>query len=167
MDIKPCLKSQYHAALKTLRAAIEKCPDDLWAAEVRHGYWHIVYHTLFFTHLYLQQRLDDFSPWEHHREDYECLGGRPIPPHDLPTIDQPYMKDQMLAYWQVCEAMVDGQVEAMDLQRAKCGFFWYSVGKLEHQWINVRHIQHHAGQLADRLRTATEGGQSVGWVAAG
>ena len=30
MNIESALKSQYHAALKTLRHAIEKCPDALW-----------------------------------------------------------------------------------------------------------------------------------------
>ena len=30
MNIQSALKSQYHAALKTLRHAVEKCPDALW-----------------------------------------------------------------------------------------------------------------------------------------
>ena len=30
MNIESALKSQYHAALKTLRYTIEKCPDALW-----------------------------------------------------------------------------------------------------------------------------------------
>ena len=30
MDIRSALKSQYHAAFKTLRPAVEKCPDALW-----------------------------------------------------------------------------------------------------------------------------------------
>ncbi len=29
MNIQSALKSQYHAALKTLRLAVEKCPDAL------------------------------------------------------------------------------------------------------------------------------------------
>jgi hypothetical protein len=32
------------------------------------------------------------------------------------------------------------------------GFSWYKVSKLEHQIINVRHLQHHTAQLADRVR---------------
>jgi hypothetical protein len=36
------------------------------------------------------------------------------------------------------------------------------MGKLEHQFINIRHIQHHAAQLADRLRVAKNVG--VAWV---
>ena len=29
MDIRAALKSQYHAALKTLRLDIEQCPDEM------------------------------------------------------------------------------------------------------------------------------------------
>jgi hypothetical protein len=34
--------------------------------------------------------------------------------------------------------------------------------KLEHQFVNLRHIQHHTGQLADRLRQAANRG--VQWL---
>lgn len=30
MDIRAVLKSQYHAALETLRLDIEQCPDWMW-----------------------------------------------------------------------------------------------------------------------------------------
>ena len=30
MDIRPILKSQYHAALAMLGDAVRACPDDLW-----------------------------------------------------------------------------------------------------------------------------------------
>ena len=34
------------------------------------------------------------------------------------------------------------------------------MSKLEHQLVNLRHIQHHAAQLADRLRSAAMSGSS-------
>ena len=37
-------------------------------------------------------------------------------------------------------------------------------GKLELQLYNLRHLQHHTGQLIDQLRTVAQMG--VGWVAA-
>jgi hypothetical protein len=36
------------------------------------------------------------------------------------------------------------------------------MSKLEHQLVNLRHIQHHTGQLADRLRQAADRG--LRWV---
>ena len=47
---------------------------------------------------------------------------------------------------------------------APSGFSWLRFGKTELQLYNIRHIQHHAGQLTDRLRTAA--GIGVRWVAA-
>jgi hypothetical protein len=37
---------------------------------------------------------------------------------------------------------------------APAGFPWLPFNKLELQFYNIRHIQHHTGQLADRLRNA-------------
>ena len=61
----------------------------------------------------------------------------------------------------VAEGMIDAAVDILDLSSADCGFSWYSVSKLEHQIVNIRHIQHHTAQLADRLRAAT--GDGVRW----
>ena len=46
--IRTSLKSQYHAALATLREAIELCPDALWDRQAdRNRSWQIAYHALF------------------------------------------------------------------------------------------------------------------------
>jgi hypothetical protein len=37
--------------------------------------------------------------------------------------------------------------------------------KIEHQIVNIRHIQHGAAQLADRLRSKLNLG--IGWVGSG
>ena len=83
---------------------------------------------------------------------------------DLPVLPSPYSRAEVLAYWQVCDDTVDSAVDALDLDSADCGFWWYEVSKLEHQLINLRHTQHHAAQLADRLRAATD--QQETWVGA-
>jgi hypothetical protein len=36
------------------------------------------------------------------------------------------------------------------------------MSKLEHQFVNLRHIQHHTGQLAERIRQST--GHGVSWA---
>ena len=52
MDIRSALKSQYHAALKALRLAIELCPDDRWddPADGAAAFWRVAYHTLHYAH---------------------------------------------------------------------------------------------------------------------
>ena len=61
--------------------------------------------------------------------------------------------------------MADRAIDALDLASPESGFSWYKVAKLEHQLINIRHVQHHAAQLADRLRAAADVGTR--WVSAG
>jgi len=35
-------------------------------------------------------------------------------------------------------------VAGLDLSAPQCGFPWYKMPTLEHQIVNIRHIQHHA-----------------------
>jgi hypothetical protein len=97
-------------------------------------------------------------------QQQDGLSRPPDPASTLPVLPNPYTKAEVLAYWQTCDEFVDGAVDALDLVAPECGFWWYKVSKLEHQLINLRHAQHHAAQLADRLRAATD--QHVKWVGA-
>jgi hypothetical protein len=163
------LKSQYHAALAMLREVIESCPEDLWLDDTpRNAYWQVAYHVLFFAHLYLMRDEAAFVPWEGHQKDVQNpdgMAGPPDPDSALPVIPRPYTKEEALAYWSQCDGMVDDAVDAMDLERSECGFHWYPMSKLEHQLVNIRHIQHHAAQLADRLRATIDVGTR--WVGGG
>jgi hypothetical protein len=162
MNLRAALKSQYHAALIMLKQVIERCPDDLWTAGGHpSAYWQIAYHTLFFTHFYLQPDLKAFRPWERARKEYECLEEVYLPPHGPPKLGEPYTKADVLDYWRVCNEMIDAGVDALDLDAPQSGFPWYDMTKLDHQLVNIRHIQHHTGQLDDRLRLA---GREIEWI---
>jgi hypothetical protein len=153
MDVRAALKSQYHATLAMLKQAIDRCPEDLWTAGGHPSpFWQIAYHTLFYTHLYLQPDEKAFRPWEHARQEYQFLEAVPWPPHNPPKIGEPYTKAQVLDYWTACDEMIDAGVDRLDLGSPECGFSWYKMPKLDHQMMNIRHIQHHVGQLDDRLR---------------
>jgi len=149
--LKTALKSQYHAALAMLRESIERCPDALWYSHTpTNAFWQVAYHTLFFTHLYLQRDEAAFQRWAQHRD------------HDDGIEGDPYTQSQVLEYWSFCDRIVDDAVDALDLDSAESGFSWYRMSKLEHQLVNLRHIQHHGAQLADRLRSAADIG--IRWV---
>jgi hypothetical protein len=167
--LQKALKSQYHASLAMLREAIECCPDDTWYdSSPANAFWQIAYHSLFFAHLYLQADEAAFVPWPGHRRDSQNPDGIAGPPDaasSLPLIPQPYAKGEVLQYWRYCSERVDAWVDALDLESPECGFNWYPVSKLEHQLVNIRHIQHHAAQLGDRLRRAHDIG--VQWVGRG
>lgn len=159
--IKDPLKNQYHQALATLREAIELCPDDLWLdTRPRNAFWQVAYHALFFAHFYLGQHATSFQPWAEHQRDNQNedgIPGDPDPKSRLPLIPRPYSKEQALRYWAIVDRMVDEAVDAMDFTRNESGFH-YRMSKLEHQLVNLRHIQHHAAQLADRLRDTLDVG---------
>jgi hypothetical protein len=164
MDIRAALKSQYHAALKTLRLAVEQCPDAMWN-DPRDGlaaFWRVAYHTLFFTHFYLQKDQHSFTPWGRHQDEAQCIGNISWDNNRVPTTCAPYAREDILEYARFCDAMIDGAVDALDLSAPECGFPWYQMPKLEHQLVNLRHIQHHAAALATRLRR--EAGLGVPWV---
>jgi hypothetical protein len=166
--LRSVLKSQYHAALAMLRDAIDKCPDDLWSGTGHtNACWQIAYHALFFAHLYSRRTADDFRPWEHHQANVQYpdgIAGPPIEGSTLPLLPEPYTKARMLAYWSLCDGMIDGAVDAIDVLSPESGFSWYPIPKIEHQIVNIRHIQHHTAQLADRVRSAANVG--IDWVGA-
>ena len=163
---KPVLKNQYHAALAGLGEAIQRCPENVWESKDHlNAFWQIAYHTLFFTHFYLQQNEEAFRPWEHQQSAVQHPDGIPgpaDPDSSLPLIPNPYTQAQVLDYWKFCDQMVDEAVDRLDLENPECGFSWYKMSKLEHQLVNLRHIQHHTAQLADRLRSAANIG--IRWV---
>jgi len=164
MDTKTIIRSQYHAVLRMLLQAVEKCPSDMWAnPQDRNKFWHVAYHALFYTHLYLSTNGSTFKPWIQHREDYEFMGRKPWPPHDLPQIGEPYCQADILTFWQVCWDFVEMQVAALELD-APSGFEWLPMNKLELQIYNIRHIQQHTGELMERLGRQ---GIDIDWVGNG
>jgi hypothetical protein len=166
--LRSILKSQYHAGLAMLRETVENCPDELWESEeYANRCWQVAYHVLYFTHLYLSPGEAAFRPWKHHQAHAQHPDGIPgpaDPDSNLPLIPEPYTREQVLDYWRECDQMVDEAVDRLDLHRPESGFHWYRVSKLEHQLINLRHLQHHTAQLADRLRAAP--GIGTHWIGA-
>jgi hypothetical protein len=161
MNIKEIIKSQYLAALEMLKSAIVKCPGALWDDPAyKNRFWHIAYHTLFYTHLYLQPTESDFVPWTKHREHYESMDP-PWPPHQEPEIGEPYRKEEMLEYLEFCQQQVKATVDSLNLDD-RTGFHWLPFGKLELQFYNIRHLMQHTGELCERLG-ATENIE-VDWV---
>ena len=83
MDYRQIIRSQYLATLEMLKQAIEKCPDAIWDDPAdKNRFWHVAYHALFYTHLYLQPSEQDFRPWAKQRKA-----------HDLSETADPYSKE--------------------------------------------------------------------------
>ena len=162
MNLSEILVSQYQASLEMLKQTITRCPEPLWNSPGdKTKFWHIAYHTLFFTHLYLQDSEQAFTPWIRHRKEYQFLGRLPWPPHAPPQIGEPYDKDSILEYLAFCQRQVTEQVPRLNLEAAS-GFEWLPFNKLELQIYSIRHIQQHAGELMERLGTRADA--EIAWV---
>jgi hypothetical protein len=136
MNTAQVIQSQYLASLAMLKQAIAKCPPEIWDdPNDKFRFWSKSYHAVFFAHLYLQKSRKDFVEWEkHHDPDTGIL----------------FTKDEVLEYLEFVEKHIAEWVSATDFE-AESGFKWYPVNKLEMQFINIRHIQQHAGELFECL----------------
>ena len=98
--LRATLKSQYHGALAMLQQAIDLCPEGAWSSsEHANAAWQIAYHTLFFTHLYMQPDEAAFRPWEHHQAEVQFPDGIAGPADSdstLPLLPEPYTKAEAL-----------------------------------------------------------------------
>ena len=163
MAIRQVIKSQYQASLTMFEEAISKCPAELWADPAHQNkFWHVAYHALFYTHLYLQPSEADFRAWAKHRADHHIMGPLPWPPHTVPEIGKPYTKVELLEYVAICRQQVEEQLAVLDLEATASGFAWLPFGKLELQFYNIRHLMLHTGELCERLWAAA--GIEVGWT---
>ena len=148
MNTKQVIQSQYLAALEMLKQVIVQCPEAVWDAPGdKFKFWSKSYHALFFAHLYLQDAEKDFIPWEKH--------------HD-PDGDIPFTKEEVLEYLAFVQKQVVERVAHTDLEAESSGFDWYPVNKLEMTFINIRHIQQHAGELYETLGIREN--IELGWV---
>lgn len=162
MEMKEVIKSQYYASFEMLKQAIEKCPKDIWDhPDHKNRFWHVAYHVIFFTHLYLQPTKEDFNPWEKHRQENHSFEPLPESSQKEPEIREPYTQEEMLAYLTLCREQADGMIDSLDLE-AESGFLWLPFNKLELQFYNIRHIHQHTGELCERLGTMA--GIDVEWV---
>jgi hypothetical protein len=153
MDARKSIQSQYLAALEMLKDAVMQCPEGLWDDPAsKNAFWRVAYHALFYTHLYLMPRAQDFVAWAKDREGYHRMEK---------GAGEPYSKAEILEYCAVCQQVVAQQVPALDLE-AEAGFHWLPFNKLELQFYNIRHLQQHTGELCERL--GAQGEVEVRWV---
>lgn len=161
MEFTKIIQSQYHATLNMLRQALEKCPESLWDTPPdQNQFWHVTYHALFYTHLYLQPDASDFKAWIKHQTDTELLARKPWAPEEELAPCRPYSLAELIEYLEFCHTQVDQIVNELNFE-APSGFPWLPFGKLELQFYSIRHLQQHIGELCERLGKE---GINVDWI---
>jgi hypothetical protein len=144
---KKVIWQQFGAAIDMLENAMLACPEDLWSDRTqRPEFWYVTFHTLFFLDLYLSD---------------SDVGFTPPPPFTLDEMDERgllpdrvYTKDELRAYLEHGRDKCRTTIETMTQEKAdrRCGFEWLDISVAESLLYNMRHVQHHAGQLNLILR---------------
>jgi hypothetical protein len=148
--------SQFGAAIDMFENAVEKCPDKLWnynykteaevtdpkdINELRSCFWYVAYHTLFFLDYYLDLKPHSFKmPVAFHQreEDFDEV----LPPKF-------YSKEELLDYIKHCRYKLQVLLSDMDDEKAALRWktSWRDFSITEMCLYNLRHVQHHTGQL--------------------
>jgi hypothetical protein len=154
---REALSAQFGAALDMLENAVAACPDELWRdRDSQPQFWHLAYHTLFWTDLYLSGSRDGFAPPPPFTLDELGPGGA--------LTARVYEKGEILSYIVHCRdkaAMAIGGLSEATMSRSGT----ISAGRVTYAEVslyNLRHIQHGVGQLNLLLRQGTQA--APGWV---
>ena len=145
--IRNILVRQFGATAQMLHESIESCPEQVWTKGLGGAaFWHLAYHTIFFLDFYLHKREADFTPAPFHRENAFNLATTPS--------GEPYSKTTLLEYLQQVRKRalpILAELTEDDLT-APSPVPWYTIPRGEFLLNNLRHTQHHIGQLNMILR---------------
>jgi len=156
---KEALWRQFGAAIDMLEGAIVQCPDSLWSDRSRRPeYWYVVYHTIFWLDYYLCESPEAYAPPPPFTTSEFDPSGR------LP--DRVYTQEELRAFLEHGRRRCRETIAALTEERARRPIQFVSVGgtTLEMLFYNLRHVQHHVGQLYLILREVVDA--TPGWVGA-
>ena len=162
--VRQILTGQFEAALCMLHATVKQASSEHWEAPVANlSLRQVAYHTLFFTDYYLSPSEDAFVLRELHQR-----GGDERQPVVSPGLPQ----DETQAYLALCrqKALATFAAETEQSLQGPSGFARKQFSRGELHLYNLRHIQHHAGQLSAALRRldpALHSRDALPWVGSG
>jgi uncharacterized damage-inducible protein DinB len=163
--LKQILIGQFEASLAMMKLCVEACPAEHWDGKIANStFRQVAYHTLFCTDMYLSANEEAFS-----LRDLHARGGDERGEVASPGLSQ----EETLSYVIICrEKMLESLAAETPASLAgSSGFSWRKdVSRGELHIYNIRHIQHHTGQLSAYLRRVKAAGEqprALPWVATG
>jgi hypothetical protein len=159
-QLSQAMSEQYGAALMMLENIITSCQTELWEDAKRDPVIsQVVYHTLFFTDLYLSKNNDERENFQGKLgEDY--LGERT----DGMEWDKVYSKKELLDYLGDIRQKVNTRFTNLTLEELQDEslFHWHGSSVLSSLLYNLRHIMLHVGALHVRLNLVAK--EPLKWV---
>jgi hypothetical protein len=137
------LWTQFGATIDMLENSMLTCPDTLWNGS---QFWYISYHTLFYLDYYLCDEPLNFLPPEPFTlSEFEPEGKLP---------DRVYNKPELLNYLKFCRNKCKHLITAFAIEDSEKRFVskQKNYSMFEIMLYNLRHVQHHVGQLNLLLR---------------
>jgi hypothetical protein len=161
--VKQTIVGQFEAALAMLCHCVAACPAEHWEGRIANNtFRQVAYHALFFADFYLSPNEDAFQLRELHRR-----GGDEREPVVSPGLS----KDETIQYAATCrqKAIDILSSETPETLIGPSGFSIRRISRLELHVYNIRHLQHHTGQLSAYLRRVNPslGEQALPWIGAG
>jgi hypothetical protein len=162
--VKTILRGQYEAALCMVDQCVRACRPEHWEGRIANDtFRQVAYHTLFFTDLYLSPGEGAFELRELNRRGGDERG---------PTFSPGLEKDDTIVYVAICRRKVIDvlTVETAESLQGPSGFSWRKISRGELHVYNIRHVQHHAGQMSAYLRRVDEvlrDAKMLPWVGSG
>jgi DinB superfamily len=143
---------QFGAAIDMLGNAIDACPDEHWGA-----CWYTAFHAIFYLDYYSTRSDKEFAP-------PAPFGLTELEPDLMP--DRVYSKADLRTYLDYCRTKCHAAIEALTEQSltTPCRFARRDATVAELFLYNMRHVQHHAGQL--NLIVRQHSGEAPRWVSA-
>lgn len=162
--VRTILTGQFEAALCMLDQCLRACPVEQWEGKVANGTFRwVAYHTLFWVDVYL-------SPGDEQDfvlRDFHHRGGDEREDRVCPGLE----KDEALAYLSICrQKMLETlAAETAESIQGPSGFSYRRITRGELHIYNLRHVQHHTGQLSAYLRRVDPsiGHGALPWVGSG
>ena len=152
------LRRHLEPTLEMLGQTINACPDELWDARDKGPpFWQYAYHALAGVDFWLSDSPKTFAfPSFHTREALIESGETPAGALSRQQIEA-YLEQVTAKSW----ALLDRLTPATLLQETEfAGRPWTTADRI---LVQIRHVQHHVGQLNAALKGAV-GGAPPGWV---
>jgi hypothetical protein len=155
--VKKILTGQFEAALSMLKDCIEQCPPEHWDGVVgKYPFWQVAYHVLCFVDLYLSPNEGSFQLGKFH-------------PQGMKELDDEYPsrrfdKRELAEYLEFChrKAIASIAAETGESLEGPSGHSHLQFSRGELHIYNLRHVQHHVGQLNAFLRRFGPAFQDIG-----
>ncbi len=149
--------NQFGASIDMLENAMQSCPETVWSdGTQKHEFWYLAYHTLFWLDLYLHGPIEGFQP-------PKPFGLEELDPSGVMP-SRVYERNELTDYLGYCREKLRNVIAALDNARLEkiITHGRRSMSYEELLWYNMRHVQHHAGQLNLLLRQKTD--SAPDWV---